>query len=252
MLPRQRGDCTTRMATHVVAPQRPTTPADGELRPFTYRDLLAMERSGIIGEDERVELLGGRIYRMTIKPPHAWAVSSLTQKFSVAFDGCATVASQQPLPLSDDLDATELPQPDAMLLQEGTYPDHPRPHHVLLLVEFRTARCAKTRPSSCRSTLRSASRSCGSSTSCSAASKSTSLHPALRRRLRLPHVPRTHRDACAAGVPGQRTTVVAAGQSARRLGASGADRDRRGPVADAAPGHYLPVVAGVSGYCRGR
>ena len=94
-----------------------------------------MERAGIIGEDERIELLGGRIYRMTIKPPHAWAVAALTQKLSVAFDGRATVATQQPLRLSDDLDDTELPQPDVMLLREESYLDHPRPHHVLLLVE---------------------------------------------------------------------------------------------------------------------
>ena len=111
------------------------TPVDAELRAFTYRDLLEMERLGIIGEDERVELLGGRIYRMTIKPPHAWAVSALTRNFVVAFDDRATVATQQPLRLSDDMNDTELPQPDVMLLQDGSYLDHPRPHHVLLLVE---------------------------------------------------------------------------------------------------------------------
>ena len=109
--------------------------ADRELRVFTYRDLLEMERTGIIGEDERIELLGGRIYRMTIKPPHAWAVAALTQRLSVAFNGRAMVATQQPLRLSDDMNDTELPQPDVMLLQEGTYLDHPRPHHVLLLAE---------------------------------------------------------------------------------------------------------------------
>ena len=108
---------------------------DSGLRAFTYRDLLEMERIGIIGEDEHIELLDGRIYRMTIKPPHAWAVSALTQRFSVAFDGRATIAAQHPLRLSDDLDDTELPQPDVMLLREGSYLDHPRPQHVLLLVE---------------------------------------------------------------------------------------------------------------------
>jgi len=111
------------------------TPVDRELRVFTCRDLLEMERTGIIGEDERIELLGGRIFRMTIRPPHAWAVSALTQKLSVAFDGRATVATQQPLRLSDDMNDTELPQPDVMLLREGSYLDHPHPQHVLLLVE---------------------------------------------------------------------------------------------------------------------
>ncbi|MDE0446462.1 MAG: Uma2 family endonuclease [Spirochaetaceae bacterium] len=110
-------------------------PVESELRSFTYRDLLEMEHTGIIGEDERVELLGGRIYRMTIKPPHAWAVAALTRSLFVAFDDRATVVAQHPLRLSDDLDDTELPQPDVMLLREERYLDHPRPHHVLLLVE---------------------------------------------------------------------------------------------------------------------
>ena len=77
-----------------------------------------MERAGAIGEDERIELLGGRIYRMTIDPPHAWAVAALTRNFVVAFNGRAAVAAQHPL-----------------LLREGTYLDHPQPHDVLLLVE---------------------------------------------------------------------------------------------------------------------
>ena len=114
---------------------RVAAPIDTELRAFRYRDLLEMERLGIIGEDEHVELLGGRIYRMTTNPPHAWAVSALTRNFVVTFDDRATVVAQHPLRLSDDMDDTELPQPDVMLLQEGSYLDHPRPHHVLLLVE---------------------------------------------------------------------------------------------------------------------
>ena len=123
------------MSSRTAVRLRAETPVDYELRVFTCRDLLEMERTGIIGEDERLELLGGRIYRMTIRPPHAWAVSALTQRLSVAFDGRATVATQQPLRLSDDMNDTELPQPDVMLLQEGSYLDHPRPPDVLLLVE---------------------------------------------------------------------------------------------------------------------
>ena len=123
------------MSHHAPATLRVETPVDGQLRVFTYRDLLEMERTGIIGEDERIELLGGRIYRMTIHPPHAWAVSALTRNLIVAFDDRATVVSQHPLRLSEDLNDTELPQPDVMLLQEGSYLDHPRPHDVLLLVE---------------------------------------------------------------------------------------------------------------------
>lgn len=108
---------------------------DPELRKFTYRDLLAMERAGIVGEDERVELLGGQIYTMTINPPHALAVAMLAQRFSVAFDGRAQVMPQNPLRLSDNFNDTEFPLPDVMLVHNQLYLDHPRPRDVLLLVE---------------------------------------------------------------------------------------------------------------------
>lgn len=113
----------------------PAAKLNPELRKFTYSDLLEMERTGIIGEDEHVELLGGQIYKMTIKPAHAMTVSILVQRFSVAFDGRADVIPQNPLRLSDDLHDTELPQPDAMLVAKQFYLDHPRPADVLLLVE---------------------------------------------------------------------------------------------------------------------
>ena len=63
------------------------------------------------------------------------AVSILVQRFSVAFDGRAQVIPQNPLRLSDDLHDTELPQPDAMLVANQVYLDHPIPNDVLLLVE---------------------------------------------------------------------------------------------------------------------
>jgi Uma2 family endonuclease len=123
----------------------PAARLNPELRKFTYRDLLDMERAGIIGEDEHIELLGGQIYKMTIKPPHAMAVSILAQKFSVAFDGKAQVIPQNPLRLSDDLDDTELPQPDVMLVKNQLYLDHPKPADVLLLVEVSDSTLTKDR-----------------------------------------------------------------------------------------------------------
>ena len=52
-----------------------------DVRKFTYRELLEMERIGIIQEDQRVELLGGQIVVMTIHPPHAATVSHLNRRF---------------------------------------------------------------------------------------------------------------------------------------------------------------------------
>lgn len=123
----------------------PAARLNAELRKFTYRDLLDMERAGIIGEDEHIELLGGQIYKMTIKPPHAMAVSALVQRFSVAFDGRAHIIPQNPLRLSDDLDDIELPQPDVMLVKDQLYLDHPKPADVLLLVEVSDSTLTKDR-----------------------------------------------------------------------------------------------------------
>lgn len=112
----------------------PTSDESG-LRKFTYRDLLEMEKRGIIGEDEHIELLGGHIFKMTIKPPHAFVTTELVEAFFLAFVENAKTASQTPLRLSDDLDSTELPEPDVMLLKRQYYLEHPKPEHVFLLVE---------------------------------------------------------------------------------------------------------------------
>jgi hypothetical protein len=103
---------------------------------FTYKDLLAMEQVGIIEEDERVELIGGQIYVMTIKPPHATAVSSFAHELSATFYGRANVISQNPLRVSEDMKDINLPQPDVMLVKEGFYLDHPKPKDVYLLIEI--------------------------------------------------------------------------------------------------------------------
>ena len=132
-------------STTTLLPQAPLT---SELRKFTYRDLLAMEQAGIIGADEHIELLGGQLYKGTINPPHAMAVAFLVQRLSVAFDSRAQVIPQNPLRLSDDLDDTELLQPDVMLVTNRLYLDHPRPSGVLLLVEVSDSTLTKDTPSS--------------------------------------------------------------------------------------------------------
>ena len=75
-----------------------------------------MERAGIIGGDQHVELLEGQLVVMTIDPPHAAAVSLLDRRFQRAFGDHAQVVIQGPLRLSDDLDDVNLPQPDVMLV----------------------------------------------------------------------------------------------------------------------------------------
>ena len=117
------------------------------LRRFTYREVLEMERAGIIDGDQHVELLDGQLVVMTIDPPHSMAVSHLDRRFQRAFGDHAQVLVQAPLRLSDDMNDTNLPQPDLMLVAdpEKVYTDHPRPGDVYLLVEVSDTTLAKDR-----------------------------------------------------------------------------------------------------------
>lgn len=103
-----------------------------DVRKFTYRELVEMERAGIIQEDQRIELLGGQLIVMTIHPPHAAAVSHFNRRFQRVFADRAQVITPSPLRLSDDLEDDNLPQPDVMLVAgpEKVYTDHPRPADV--------------------------------------------------------------------------------------------------------------------------
>lgn len=118
-----------------------------DVRKFTYRELLEMERAGILHEDQHVELLGGQLIVMTIHPPHAAAVSHLNRRFQRVFADRAQVIIQSPLRLSDDLEDENLPQPDLMLVAgpEKVYTDHPRPADVYLLVEVSDSTLLKDR-----------------------------------------------------------------------------------------------------------
>ncbi|MDE0025042.1 MAG: Uma2 family endonuclease [Spirochaetaceae bacterium] len=95
-----------------------------------------MGRTGILGEDERVELLGGEIIVMAaIGNRHAACVLRLNARLnSDRLAGRALVQVQNPVAA----DPYSEPQPDLMLLahRDDHYDfDHPSPGDVLLLVE---------------------------------------------------------------------------------------------------------------------
>jgi Uma2 family endonuclease len=112
---------------------------------FTYRDLLAMEQAGILNSDEHIELLGGKIFKIMIQPPHAFTTTQLGRRFTVTFDPDFLVVQQNPLRLSDDLNDIELPQPDLMLVTQKVYVDHPKPQDVFLLIEVSDSTLKKDR-----------------------------------------------------------------------------------------------------------
>ncbi len=94
-----------------------------------------MGKAGIIGPDERIELLDGELISMPpIGPQHAYSVRRLDALFQSRFAGLASVSVQGPV----TLDRWSQPQPDVMLnaLPEGRYAvAHPTPEESLLVVE---------------------------------------------------------------------------------------------------------------------
>ena len=106
-------------------------------RAFSRADYHAMGAAGILGPDERVELLEGEVVAMApIGSRHAACVLLLNRVFSTSsrLAGRALVQVQNPLAASDCSE----PQPDLMLLvpRDDAYASaHPGPQDVLLLVE---------------------------------------------------------------------------------------------------------------------
>ena len=105
-------------------------------RRFTVAEYHRMGETGILGEDDRVELLDGEIVEMTpIGPPHASVVLRLTQLFSSRVGQHAIVSVQNPIELTI-LDSE--PQPDLTLLRPRAdfyATQHPGPGDILLVVE---------------------------------------------------------------------------------------------------------------------
>jgi Uma2 family endonuclease len=108
---------------------------DYQVRPISARDYHKMGGAGIIGPDERVELLDGELIAMPpIGPDHAFCVRELTKLFFRRFADCAIIDIQNPVAL----DAYSEPEPDVMLLapkSDGYRSALPEPNEVLLIVE---------------------------------------------------------------------------------------------------------------------
>ena len=94
-----------------------------------------MAKSGILTEEDRVELIRGEIVEMSpIGRRRAACVRRLVKLFSEKLSQRAIVDTQNPVELSDRSE----PQPDVVLLQP--HPDfyeagHPQPQDIFLLVE---------------------------------------------------------------------------------------------------------------------
>ncbi|MBI4634933.1 MAG: Uma2 family endonuclease [Candidatus Rokubacteria bacterium] len=104
-------------------------------RAFTVEEYHRLAQVGILGEDDRVELLEGEIVEMRpIGSRHARCVTDLDDLLHERVRGRAIVRVQNPVRLSERSE----PQPDVALLRPR--PDryasgHPGPADVLLLIE---------------------------------------------------------------------------------------------------------------------
>ena len=104
-------------------------------RRFTVEEYHWMARVGILGEDDRVELIDGEIVEMTpIGHRHAVCVKHINRAFSHLFDDVTVVSVQDPVHLSEYSE----PEPDLALVTppaDSYLSSHPRPGDVLLIVE---------------------------------------------------------------------------------------------------------------------
>jgi Uma2 family endonuclease len=102
---------------------------------LTADDYHRLATAGILGEDDRVELIEGELIEMApIGSRHASKVKRLIALLSEALHGRAIVAAQDPVALGNFSE----PQPDiAVLRPRDDYYEqaHPGPDDVLLLIE---------------------------------------------------------------------------------------------------------------------
>lgn len=104
-------------------------------REFTVEEYHRMAASGILTEQDRVELLDGQIYVMSpIGSQHAACVRRLSRLLYQRAEPQAIVSVQNPILLSPDSES----EPDVALLapRDDDYASrHPRPEEIMLVIE---------------------------------------------------------------------------------------------------------------------
>lgn len=113
-----------------------------EQRRLTVDDYHAMAEAGILTEEDRVELLNGKIIAMSpVGGPHIGCVMRLTRLFVDRTDTNVFVSVQNPIRLASHWE----PEPDLALLRAGILDQVPTADQVLLLVEVADTTLARDR-----------------------------------------------------------------------------------------------------------
>lgn len=102
---------------------------------FSVHDFARMRESGILTEDDRVELIDGEVRAMSpIGPLHAAIVRRLVKRLTVLVGDQAIISPQYPVQLNEYAE----PQPDIAVLRprDDNYARaHPQANDVLLIIE---------------------------------------------------------------------------------------------------------------------
>ncbi|MEA5619996.1 Uma2 family endonuclease [Cronbergia sp. UHCC 0137] len=102
---------------------------------FTVQQFHKMAESGILSENERVELIRGEMIDMSpIGTRHSGCVLFLTNLLALLLGGRALINVQNPI----ELDEISEPQPDIALLKPRSdfyRTSHPQPEDIFLLIE---------------------------------------------------------------------------------------------------------------------
>ncbi len=118
-------------------------------RRFTAQEYQQLAEIGVLGEDERVELIEGRIVQMCAKSMnHAIATRRANRFFTKLLGDRAIVSVQDPILLNDYSE----PEPDIVLVAppEERYLDHhPTPKEVFLVLEIADSSLAYDRDERC-------------------------------------------------------------------------------------------------------
>ncbi|MGI8827896.1 MAG: Uma2 family endonuclease [Chloroflexota bacterium] len=102
-------------------------------RHFTVSDYHQMAETGILSEDDRVELIDGEIVEMNpIGGRHVTCVSGINRRLVQYLGNSATVNIQSPVQFGE----YQEPEPDIAVIQTRDYGDDlPAPEDVILLIE---------------------------------------------------------------------------------------------------------------------
>lgn len=104
-------------------------------RPISVVEYHRMGEAGILGPDERLQLLNGRIIQMPpMNPGHAFSVTELAERLRSSFDDNVVIRTQMPVTLDDFSE----PQPDVIVAtgpRERYAHAHPRSADALVVVE---------------------------------------------------------------------------------------------------------------------